>query len=86
MGETVTGYEMSQSWGISAPAGVEKGVIDKLNAALELSLKQPDVAERIRALGAVPVGGTSEYFDKYVTAELQRMRDLIHKSGVTLND
>jgi len=86
IGEVVPGYELSQTWGISAPAGVPREVLARLQAVIETTLKRPDVVERIRALGATPVGGSMADFDIYIAQERKRMGELIGKTGITLAD
>src|SRR6185295_6657401 len=46
------GYEAVLHYGIVAPAGTPQSAIDKLNAALNAALAEPDVRERIAADGA----------------------------------
>lgn len=44
-------------WGVAAPKGTSQEVIDKLNQALEQSLKKPELRKRLLEMGAIPVGG-----------------------------
>src|SRR6202035_3112965 len=46
------GYASELHYGIVAPAGVPRPVVDKLNAALRGALAAPDVAQRFAGLGA----------------------------------
>ena len=46
------GYEAVLHYGIVAPAGTPRPIIDKLNAAMRAALREPDVRERIAADGA----------------------------------
>ncbi len=43
------GYEAVLHYGIVAPAGTPRAIVDKLNAALNAALAEPDVREKNRA-------------------------------------
>ncbi|MEP6971843.1 MAG: tripartite tricarboxylate transporter substrate-binding protein, partial [Betaproteobacteria bacterium] len=49
--ETVPGYEISQSWGITVPAGTPAPIVKQLGAEMIKVLALPDVRERITRLG-----------------------------------
>src|SRR3954467_11233108 len=53
-------YEAGSWYGIEAPAGTPRPVIDQLNALIVKALRQPDVAKRLPTHGAEGVGGTPE--------------------------
>ena len=56
----VPGFAASNWVAIVAPAGTPRGVIAKINGAVNRALKMPDVRERLAAVGADPVGSTPE--------------------------
>jgi len=81
----VKGYE-SLSWsGIMAPAGTPKRVIDKLNAAIEKILHDPDVKQRFASLGVEPVGGPPEAFSRHIRAESEKWARVVKTANITLN-
>ena len=81
----VKGYE-SLSWsGIVAPAGTPRRVIDKLNAAIEVVLRDPDVKQRFAALGVEPVGGPPEAFARHIRAESEKWGRVVKAANITLN-
>jgi tripartite-type tricarboxylate transporter receptor subunit TctC len=81
----VKGYE-SLSWsGIMAPAGTPKRVIDKLNAAIEKILRDPDVKQRFASLGVEPVGGPPEAFSRHIRAESEKWARVVKTANITLN-
>jgi tripartite-type tricarboxylate transporter receptor subunit TctC len=81
----VKGYE-SLSWsGIVAPAGTPRRVIDKLNAAIEKILRDPDVKQRFVGLGVEPVGGPPEAFARHVRAESEKWAKVVKTANITLN-
>ena len=55
-----------------APAGTPVDVIAKLNAAFVTVLKDPDIVERIRALGSEPIPMTSAEFTAFIEVEIKK--------------
>ena len=81
----VKGYE-SLSWsGIAAPAATPRRIIDKLNAAVEKILREPDVRERFAKLGVEPVGGPPEAFSRHIRAESEKWSRVVKAANITLN-
>jgi tripartite-type tricarboxylate transporter receptor subunit TctC len=80
----VPGFEALSWFGLLAPARTPKGIVDKLEAETARALKSPDVSERISALGAQPVGGTSAEFAAFIAAEISKWQKVIRDAGVKL--
>lgn len=81
---TVPGYEISQSWGITAPAGTPPAIIKQLSTEIIKALAQPAVRESITRLGAEPAGGSPEDFSAFIVAERKQLSDVIGKAGIVL--
>jgi tripartite-type tricarboxylate transporter receptor subunit TctC len=65
------------SWqAVMAPAGTPKPVIDALNGAINKALQAPEVVERIKLAGAVPVGGTAAGADAFIRQETELWRSI----------
>jgi tripartite-type tricarboxylate transporter receptor subunit TctC len=84
--DTLPGYEISQSWGIVAPAGTPPAVLKRLSAEIMKAMSLPDVKERVLTTGAVPVGDTPEAFAAFMAKERQRLGEVITKTGIELKD
>ncbi|MCB2007202.1 MAG: tripartite tricarboxylate transporter substrate binding protein [Burkholderiaceae bacterium] len=82
--ETVPGYEISQSWGITVPAGTPAPIVKQLEAEMTKVLALPDVHERITRLGVVPATGGGQAFAAFIAAERKRLNDVISKAGIVL--
>jgi tripartite-type tricarboxylate transporter receptor subunit TctC len=81
----VKGYE-SLSWsGVMAPAGTPRRVIDRLNAAIDKILRDPEVRQRFAALGVEPVGGPPEAFARHIRAESEKWSRVVKTANITLN-
>src|SRR5581483_9376204 len=64
------GYEAIEWQGVMVPSGTPRDVILKLNQALVKVTAQPDVKERVAALGSDLVASTPEEFAQFLKREL----------------
>jgi tripartite-type tricarboxylate transporter receptor subunit TctC len=78
------GYEAINWFGLLAPAGVDKAIVQKLNAEVNRVLKLPDVKDRLVKLGADPVGGSAEDFGRYIRADTAKWARLVKEAGISL--
>jgi tripartite-type tricarboxylate transporter receptor subunit TctC len=78
------GFNVTIWHGLYAPKGTPKDVIDKVNAALRVALKDPEFVKREEALGAVIVNdarlGGAEH-KKFVEAEINKWGPIIKAAG-----
>jgi len=65
----VPGFECSVWFGLLAPAGTPRPVIDKLAAAANAALKSDEVASKLRSAGFETLGGSPEAFAEFVARE-----------------
>jgi tripartite-type tricarboxylate transporter receptor subunit TctC len=84
--DTVPGYEITQSWGVVAPAGTPAQIVAQLNEQIVKTLRSPDVMEGVTRTGAVPAGDTAAAFAAFMASERQRLGDVITKTGIVLAD
>ncbi len=84
--ETVPGYEITQTWGIVAPAGTPQDVASRLNAEIVKVMGQPDVRDKVLATGASPAGDSQAAFEAYMAKERQRLGEVITKRGIVLTE
>jgi len=82
--DTLPGYEITQSWGLTVPAGTPPEIVKRLYDEVVKALQHPDVRERISSTGAVPVIETPEAFGAFVKAERARLGDVITRTGIVL--
>ena len=83
-----SGYPKFESlaWnGVLVPAGTPKPVIARLNAEINAILKQPDVVQKLNALGFDLIGGTPEEFGALIKAESDKWAPVIKSSGVKID-
>jgi tripartite-type tricarboxylate transporter receptor subunit TctC len=84
--DAVPGYEISQSWGIVAPAGTPPQVVARLNDEIVKVMSLPDVRDRVLKTGAAPAGDRASAFEAFMARERQRLGEVIAKSGIVLAD
>jgi tripartite-type tricarboxylate transporter receptor subunit TctC len=73
---------ISNWFGVVAPKGTPKPVVDKLNQAINRALQEPDIVQRITTPGNVVGGGDPKAFADLVAAETQRWTRLIKEKGI----
>ena len=78
----VPGYEMSQWYGLLAPAGMPAPIMDRLNAEVAKALQHPDVRTRFAAEGAEPVSSSPQEFAKFYKAEIAKWTAVVQKAGI----
>jgi tripartite-type tricarboxylate transporter receptor subunit TctC len=77
---------LSVSWfGLVAPAGTPKAIIDKINADVTAVLKTKDVRDRYVALGVDPIGNAPSEADAFLKTERRRWSGVIEKSGLKID-
>jgi tripartite-type tricarboxylate transporter receptor subunit TctC len=77
-------YEAGSWYGILAPAGTPREVIDRLHGAIVKALRQPDVSKRLAAEGAEPIGSTPEEFAAHIKAEIARVASVVRAAGIRI--
>jgi tripartite-type tricarboxylate transporter receptor subunit TctC len=81
IGNTVKGYVFDSWFGLLAPAGTPKEVINKVSAEMAKLLKQPDIIERMRRQG-IEIGNlTPAEFNQLLAKDFDRMANVVKSSG-----
>ena len=76
------GYESVQTFGILAPKGTPRPIIDKLNGALREALALNDVKIKLAVDGTEPLPGTPEDYAAAIDREETKWSKLIKQIGV----
>jgi len=86
VGEVVPGYSAELWYGLWAPAGTPRPVIDRLNQSLAKILQSPDVRTRLTSeIGIEPAHSTPEEFGKFIAAEIEKWTKVVKSGNITLN-
>jgi tripartite-type tricarboxylate transporter receptor subunit TctC len=74
-------FEASLHYGLVAPSGTPRPIIDKLNQALHTALASDEVKKRLATDGAEPTPGTPEEYGKDIDQEEKRWSGVVKASG-----
>ncbi|MBV7456965.1 tripartite tricarboxylate transporter substrate binding protein [Acidovorax sp. sif1233] len=77
------GFDVQSWFGLAAPAGTPRAVVEQVNAALNKVLAQPEVRNRLQELAATPDGGTPDKMRGFAAAEIKRWREVVKESGAS---
>jgi len=75
-------FEVTTWYGILAPAGTPRNIIDRLNGELVKIMHAPELREKLAATGTEPLTSTPDEFAAYVQKEIAKWGDVIRKAGV----
>jgi len=82
--ETLPGFESAAWFAIVAPPKTPQAIVEKINAAVNEALNDPDVRKRLQGLSAEIVGGTTQATAAYMKEEVGRWNNIIKSAGVKL--
>ena len=80
----VAGYDANAWFGFLVPAGAPADVVDKLYAETAEALKDPQVRERLLALGSEPVGSSPAAFGRFFRAEVEKWGKVVRAANVRI--
>lgn len=76
------GYESSAWFGLVAPRGTPRPIVDKLNAEVAAAVADPAVRTRFVEFGTEPLTMSPEEMGRYISSEVVKWRDIITKAGI----
>jgi tripartite-type tricarboxylate transporter receptor subunit TctC len=77
----LTGYEAVLHYGLVAPAGTPRPIVDKLNAALRKALSDTTLQERLAKEGAETLASTPEDYLADIDKEEKKWSKIVKDSG-----
>ncbi len=83
--ETVPGFELNSWYGMMAPAGTSKAIVQRLYQEVAAAVKKPDVIEWMKQNGLDPVASTPEEHAAYIRSETAKWAKAIKDAKVTTN-
>ena len=78
----VKGFDVSSWYGIYAPAGLPRELVQKLNAAFNEALRTPEIRDQLISQGWTPTGGSPEQFAAFAKGELERWATVVKAANV----
>lgn len=80
--ETLPGFEVNGWYGLMAPAGTSKDIIQKLNKEVTAILKQPEIVSRLQQGGMEPAPMTPEAYGEMVSTEITRWEKAVKAANI----
>jgi tripartite-type tricarboxylate transporter receptor subunit TctC len=77
------GFTNTTWFGLLAPAGTPKPVINRINSEMRKAVKDPQFVQHLEALGLLPASSSPAEFQKMIRSELERWRKVIREAGIT---
>jgi len=71
------------SWtGVVGPAGLPQEIIGRLNSEIRTLLTDPEVSQRVRALGSEPAPGSADDFRTIVSSDVERWNTVVAEAKI----
>ena len=80
----VPGYEYSTWYGLVAPAGVPRTIIDQLNKATIAVLNTSEVKQQYASQGLDPIPSTSAHYAAFLRSETEKWTKVVRAAKITL--
>lgn len=80
--ETLPGFDVTTWYGVCAPAGVPKRIINKVNVDVVQALKTPDLRARLEQYGVDAEPSTPEEFAALIREETAKWKIAVKKIGI----
>jgi tripartite-type tricarboxylate transporter receptor subunit TctC len=78
----VPGYEAINWWGIVAPAGTPRAIVERLNGEIAAVQKSIEAQKQLASEGATPVPMTPDAFGGFMTSEMDKWGKVVKQGGI----
>jgi tripartite-type tricarboxylate transporter receptor subunit TctC len=78
-------FDASSWFGLFAPAGTPRAIVDKIQADVAKALSVPEVRERLQSQGAEPGGNTPDQFASFIKAETEKWARVVKLSNAKVD-
>lgn len=82
---SLPGYEATLWYGLFAPAGTPREIVNWLSSEVVAILQQNDVGETLKRQGAQPEGMTPDRFAAFQQSEIAKWARVVKEAGITVN-
>jgi tripartite-type tricarboxylate transporter receptor subunit TctC len=81
----LSGFDVYSWFGLSASTGTPNAILEKLGAEVVATLKEPEIADRIRAIGAEPAPMSPNEYKNFINDEIRKWSIIVKSSGATVD-
>jgi len=78
----LAGYELAPWFAVFMPAGTPAPVVQKMNSELVAALQLPEIRDRLKVIGAEPIGSTPQELGSYLQSEMDKWGRIIRERGL----
>jgi tripartite-type tricarboxylate transporter receptor subunit TctC len=79
------GYEVANWYGMMGPRGLPRPIVERVNAALLESMRDPQVVTNLGKHGLEPAPSSPEEFADIIRTETAKWRPILQRAGATAN-
>jgi tripartite-type tricarboxylate transporter receptor subunit TctC len=76
------GYDVGAWWGLVAPAGTPKDIIQKAESVVVPFLRDPATAARFLEMALEPGELGADAFQRYIATEKDKLADIVKRAGI----
>jgi tripartite-type tricarboxylate transporter receptor subunit TctC len=81
--EGMSGFDVTNWYGVMAPAGTPREIVNKLNADINKAMQVPEVRARLEQVGTQMREGSAADFESFLKAEVAKYAKLVKDAGIT---
>jgi tripartite-type tricarboxylate transporter receptor subunit TctC len=74
-------FDVRGWFGVVAPSGTPKEIVDRYNATIKAMLARPDTLQRLSNIGLDPLSSTPDEFAAFIRAEVAKWAPVVKASG-----
>jgi tripartite-type tricarboxylate transporter receptor subunit TctC len=78
----VPGYAFTSWFGIFAPGGTPRALVDRLNGEIVRIVRLPDIRERLLAMGVEPIGSAPDELGRHLAGEIKQWSDIVQRRHI----
>ena len=78
----VPGYELVSWFGVMAPAGTSRDIVNLMHAQITRAVAQPDLREKYVALGSEPTTNTPQEFQALLRESVAKFSQIARSAGI----
>jgi tripartite-type tricarboxylate transporter receptor subunit TctC len=78
----IPGFEVTNWWGIAAPAGTPRAIVERLNAELGAIVASAETKKRFEAEGADALRMSPDEFGRFIAAETAKWARVVKDAGI----